>query len=486
LAAAQSFSFVNVSAESGLDIPNTTISPGLAVGDFDGDGWEDICVTGAEDARPHFFHNRANWIAMGHQSPLFLDVTDHVFPVGANDGTVAVFADIDDDGDADLVMSRRFESRVTGHPVPTHTGIEFFINVDHSRRFQSLGADPGLGEAMAPHGGLTLNDADGDGDLDVVYAHNSGPAFYLRNGGDLNFTDETATFVPEILSPTRYFSTILCDFNGDRLPEIHAAVDFYRDLHFQNQGGGMFTEVTDQVGANNTGSDMGLTVGDPDMDGDFDIYSTNINVGVFYENDGNGNFTNRATQRGIGTFNNGFSACVGWGTAFADFDNDNDEDLIVIGDITRAKFFENNGNGQFSDASSGCGIQLKGHSLVPFDFDHDGDLDVLIGWGVPGAMPRLYENRTPSLDGRHWLIVDPRGTTSNADGVGCHIEVAVGEVRMHRKILIGTSFKSGLPLYAHFGLGEHAVADEVVVRWPSGTVTTLTDVPGDQRIEVVE
>lgn len=491
-ATAQSFSFSNVTAQSGLDVPLNGLTPGLAVGDFDGDGWEDVVITGAGNQQPQFFHNRQNYLAAYGTGGLFLNVTTSVFPSGAHNGTASVFADIDNDGDPDLVMSRRHLNRATGNTTSKHTGIEFYINQDIGRRFEPLGADENLGRDFTPHGGLTLGDADLDGDLDVLFTHNGGgngiggPGFFLRNLGNSTFIDDTVAFGANISTPTRYFSTVLCDFNQDLWPDMHSSVDFYSDMHCRNLGDGVFQNVSIQVGTTNQGADMGLAIGDPDMDGDFDMYSTNINVGVFYENDGTGNFNDTAASHGISSFTHGLNTSVGWGTAFADFDLDMDEDLIVVGSLGKAELFENDGTGQFSRASSGAGIQLLGRTLVTFDYDQDGDLDVLLSYEGTGNTPRLYENITSSTAGRHWLVIDPVGTTSNADGVGCHVEVRVGDTRMHRMITIGTSFKSGQPLNAHFGLGDATVADEVKIYWPSGVVSSLLNVQGDQRLKIYE
>ncbi|MFT7670772.1 MAG: hypothetical protein ACI8X5_003485 [Planctomycetota bacterium] len=493
LALAQSLTFVEVTAVSGLDIPLTPNAPGIAVGDFDGDGWEDVVITGAMNGSPQFFHNRQNILAAGGSGPLFMDVTSHVMPAGAHDASASVFADIDNDGDSDLVISRRFINPITGYPTPKHTGVEFFINEDYRRTFKELGADENLGRDPTPHGGLTLGDADLDGDLDVIFTHNGGgngiggPGFYLRNGPGLTFSDETVAFGANIANTvTRYFSTVLFDFNADLWPDMHSSVDFFTDVHCRNMGNGSFQNVSQQVGTTNTGSDMGLTVGDPDMDGDFDVYSTNINIGIFYENDGAGHFNNTATSHGISSFNHGLTTCVGWGTAFVDFDLDMDEDLVVVGSLGKGELFLNNGTGQFTRVGSGSGLQLLGRSLVPVDFDHDGDMDLLVGHEGPATTVRLWENVTPSTAGRHWIAIDPVGSVSNADGVGCHVEVKVGDTVMHRAIVIGSSFKSGLPLSAHFGTGNATLVDEIKVHWPSGTVTSMFNVPVDQLVKIVE
>ena len=488
----QGITFQEVTANSGLDVPLMGLSPGIAVADINGDGWDDVCITGADNRKPQMFVNRGAAIALGAGGALFVDVTALVFPAGANDASSSVFADIDNDGDPDLVVARRFIDPLTGQGHPKHTGIEFFINQRQGREFVPLGAPTTLGQDLTPFGGLTVGDADMDGDLDVFYAHNGGgngiggPAFYLRQGAGLTFQDETANFGADLSNPTRYFSTIMFDYNGDLMPDLHCAVDFFTDRHYRSASAGVFQEVTFQVGTTNQGADMGLTMGDPDLDGDFDLYSTNINVGVFYENDGAGNFTNTAQSHGINNFNHGLSTCVGWGTAFVDLDNDRDEDLVTVGTGTAAELFENDGQGHFSRAGSGAGILLLGRSLVPFDYDHDGDMDLLIGHDTVTTTPRLYENVTPSAADRHWLMVDTIGTTGNKDGIGAKIEVTIGNRKMYRGVHLGSSFKSGLPLTAHFGCGASPIVDRVEVTWPSGATTVKTNVLANQVIRMRE
>jgi hypothetical protein len=488
----QGITFQEVTSNSGLDVALMGLSPGLAVADINGDGWEDVCITGAAYRKPQIFVNRGATLAAGGSGPLFVDVSAYVFQGGSNDASSSVFADVDNDGDPDLIVARRFIDPLTGQGNPKHTGIEFFINRRGGREFMPLGAPESLGQDLTPFGGLTVGDADMDGDLDVFFAHNGGgngiggPAHYLRNDVGLAFTDASAAFGADLATPTRYFSAIMFDYNGDLMPDLHCAVDFFTDRHFQSTSVGVFQEVTVQVGTTNQGADMGLAIGDPDMDGDFDLYSTNINVGVFYENDGTGNFTNTAGSHGIQNFNHGLNSCVGWGTAFVDLDLDMDEDLVTIGTSTAAELFENDGTGHFSRASAGAGVLLLGRSLVLFDFDRDGDMDLLIGHDTVNTTPRLYENVTPSSAGRHWLVVDPRGTISNADGIGAHVQVTAGGRTMHRAIHTGSSFKSGQPLSAHFGVGDALMVDEVKVIWPSGAVTVKTNVLTDRAIRMPE
>ena len=489
---AQGITFQEVTLQSGLDIPLLNAPPSLAVGDIDGDGWMDVMICGSATPEPQIFHNRGAQIAAGGGGPLFVNVTASLFPGGSDPASHALFADLDNDFDPDIVMVRRYPDPATGLPSPKFTGLEFYANQNGGRSFRHVPTGSTLARENAPFGGLSLGDPDEDGNLDVVYMHNGltagqgGSGYLIKNHGGFQFSDVTAAQHPALMNNTRYFSTILFDFNDDGFLDQHCAVDFYTDRHHHGGPGGTFSEVTNLVGTTNTGSDMGLAIGDPDMDGDFDLYSTNINIGVFYENDGNGNFQDTAQARGIYSFNHGLNTCAGWGTAFTDFDLDGDEDLIVIGSFGLAELFENDGTGHFSKVSSGAGIALIGRPLIVFDFDRDGDQDVLLSYEGVNRTPRLYENVTPSTKGRHWLTVHPQGTVSNTDAIGAKVEITVRGVKLVRAIVAGHSFRSGLPYYAHFGVGSATKIDEVKIYWPSGQVSSQTDVAVDQALRMIE
>jgi hypothetical protein len=297
--------------------------------------------------------------------------------------------------------------------------------------------------------------------------------------------DCTATQGRSIGVLRRYFSVLLADFTGDGLPDLHAAVDFHPDFHCDNVGDGVLVDVSLAAGTTNTGSDMGLAIGDIENDGDLDIFSTNINFGVLYVNKGSGTFKDEADARGVGTWPS-IGLCIGWGTAFADLDHDQYEDLVCVGWGSPGYVWRNKGNGTFKLATPAGNLNLLGQTLVPFDFDRDGDVDLLVLDTGKNATPHLYENVSPSLAARHWLVVEPEGTLSNRDGVGTIVEVTAGGVTMTRPIMAGYSFKSGPPMNAHFGLGDYGTADTVIIRWPSGIVQTLADVPGDRYLEAVE
>lgn len=467
--ATDSFLFVDVSATAGLDYPLAAPRTSAAVADVNGDGRLDVCFAGGAVYGPRLYLNNGDGT--------FSDASETAFPPMPADLSFASFADLDNDGDPDLVAVRRYADW-------RETGLLPFENVDGVFVAHVPAVDPAYDATS--FGGLALTDMDDDGLLDIVFAHNggfglSGPdgrGFMLHNGGNFEFSDATMTFGGGIESRRRYWSVVAADFNNDNQIDVHSAVDFTEDFQCRRAAPGSFVDVSTSSGVTNTGSDMGLAVGDIDFDGDLDIYSTNIFGGVLYVNDGAGLFTNRAANRGVAAY-----IGTGWGTTFTDFDHDRDLDLCLVVQGATGHMFANNGNGFFMNATAGTNLILTGTCLVPFDFDLDGDQDLLIA--STSGYPVLYENRTP-LEGANWLTVQLEGTLSNRDSIGARVEATVDGVTMVRVLMSNTSFVAGTPVEAHFGLGASRRVDHLRVRWPSGAIAEGWNVRGNRYLKLTE
>ena len=299
----------------GTAIPSMGNACGSAVGDVNGDGWLDVVICGGSDPRPQIFLNLGR--DPSSLGPRFVNVTNRMMPPNAEPASHALLADLDNDGDQDMIVVRRYFDTTQQGWTPLDTGIEVYENAG-GRRFLKT-SNPDLARFSRPPGGLSLADLDGDGLLDVLFTHSGGATltsggkgFYLRNDGRDLLSDVTAQRAPDLSTQRRYFSMLVADFNGDFKPDLHNAVDLHMDVHYHNDGAGNLSNVTQSAGTTNGGSDMGLAIGDIDNDGDFDIYSTNIGEGVLYVNDGAGHFTNQAQSRGVGTWNTGSQISMGW------------------------------------------------------------------------------------------------------------------------------------------------------------------------------
>ena len=184
---------------------------------------------------------------------------------------------------------------------------------------------------------------------------------------------------------------------------------------------------------------------------------------------------------------------VTWGSGFYDFNNDGWEDLFVAGgngnggeSVYPSAMFVNNQDGTFLDLSSLSGTEWMMAMSMPTamfaDFNNDGQMDILAD-GMMG-MPSLFMNMGGNSN--HWLQVKLVGTTSNRDAVGARVVANVGGAHMLRQVTNGAGFQGNSTLVQHFGLGSAIQVDSLIIRWPSGTIQTMTNIPADQKITVTE
>ncbi len=468
----QTISFQDVTASSGLFYDtHSVLRFSASVADFDRDGWLDVVFAGSDYVPPRVFRN------VGDGS--FAHVSETVLPPDVGLAAIAMFADLDGDGWPELMLGRKDAGS---------SGTWFELLANRQGRFERVELPEQIGFHETGVGSLTVGDADCDGDLDVLLMHNGsgggegGPGVFLRNDGGLQLSDATVSFGADLGQRRRSWTTVLADFDGDGEPDLHSAVDGGADFHARRGSSLPFVDVSGEAGVSNVGSDMGLAVGDIENDGDLDLYSTNINYGVLYVNDGTGRFTDLGSQRGCRSYG-GTTTVVGWGTTFADFDHDADEDLVFVALNAPGRLYRNMGGGWFTNDTATSGLFPLGVALVPFDYDRDGDLDLLVT--DEGGSPRLYANNSNTA-GRHWLEVELVGAGFNREAVGARVELQIGATRLVRAVLGGSSFVSGPPRSVHFGLGSAAVIDELKVIWPNGEAQLFSQLAADRAVRIVQ
>ncbi len=432
---------------------------GVAIGDYDNDGWDDIYVTCY--GRDHLFRNLGN--GKFQECATEAGVADPRWSVGAS------FVDIDRDGDLDLYVANYLAydlERIRKQMTPcTYRGFEVFCGP------RGL---PGERDA------LFLNDGKG------------------------HFRDIAAE--SNIDSESLYgMGVAVGDYDNDSWPDIFVANDLTPNLLYHNLGNGKFEELAalsgvafDENGVEQ--GNMGCDFGDFNNDGWLDLYYTNSSYQTdqLCVNNKNGTFVLKSYAMGHGEAT---WLYVGWGTFFADLDNDGWEDIFTVNghlypDADRFDMglkykqgklvFMNLAGKTFRESKALWGQAVNqpdnSRGLAFGDIDNDGDLDILIN--NQDGPPTLLRN--DGANRNHWLLVRCLGGPSNRSAVGTRLILRAGSLQCTREIKAGSSYASSNDLRVHFGLGSAARIDELEVRWPSGRIEKYRDLKANQILTVKE
>ncbi len=496
--------FTDVTSAAGINHVQTTsaliqnlpgssfLTGGVAAGDFDGDGKVDLIFTRLND-QDILYRNLGN----GTFEPLTSAAGFHSSTI--TNGVVS--GDIDNDGDLDLYMTTTNGKR---NYLYLNDGSGFFTDA-------GTGVTAALSNGITRQGqGASFGDYDNDGFLDLITGDWANPTAQsqsrlLRNLGGVQagqFEDVTSAAGINIYRKDRTyrFAPRFVDLDRDGHLDLTFASDFYTSQLFWNNGDGTFTDGTIPAGVGTDHNGMGTTFGDYDGDGDLDWFITNITAapGVstgfggwnrLYRNEGNRTFTDVTQQAGVR------DSRWSWGTTFFDYDNDGDLDLIATngyngqGWTNDRTFLWRNDGGVYTDVSDALGITdtLQGRGLAHLDYDDDGDLDLVIVNNQ--AAPILYRNDGGNQN--HFLRIKPEGTLSNRNGIGAWITVTPDlndpTTQLVWEIDGGSSFLSQNEHTAHFGLGPNITSvDQVTIQWSSGITQYLFDVAVDQTLHVIE
>lgn len=511
----------------GLGTEAPFMTGGACAGDYDGDGWVDLYFTRLDQADV-LYRNLGEDLAGDHLG--FEDVTLAAFgpsPAHAVPTNGCGFEDLDRDGDLDLYVTTLGYSPYL-----------LFINAgDGTFTEQALARGVDM-ETGFPHGGFSpsFGDYDNDGWIDIYVAEwgnsNVDPiglashARLFRNRGASSpgsFQDTTlraGVSIDDALPMTvdgltfigQYsFTPRFCDLDRDGFQDLHVACDFGVSRLFFNRGNGTFFETTMRSGVGTDENGMGCAIGDWDGDGWFDIFVTSIfdpndtcaGVPCNWHDDGNRFYRNRGNRKFVdetdlyGLRDGGW----GWGATFFDMDNDQDLDLaqtngIVFSTTLTEDYFNddptrlwrNEGAGvPATDVAAALGVtdNGSGKGILTADWDRDGDRDLIVIDNQ--AAPHVYRNDL--ANGNGWLQIDLVGTSANARGIGALIKLraTAGSSTQYREVSASSNYLAQDEVTAHFGLGPgSAPVLAIQVFWPGGDVQTLTDVPRNQRITIVQ
>jgi hypothetical protein len=437
-------SFTDVTQQAGLaDAGDGNYGMGVAVGDYDNDGYPDLYVTSY--GKNILYHNNGDGT--------FTDVTAKAGVAGGGWSVSAGFFDYDNDGKLDLFVTRYMEWD-------------------------------------------TKHNKDCGGNFHTYCPPEEFPAttsILYHNNGDGTFTDVSQRS-GIAAKKGRGLGVAFADYDGDGFTDIFVANDGMQQYLFQNNGNGTFTEVGLEAGTalSQDGrrlSGMGVVFQDYDNDGRPDVIVTELPREIYgvYHNDGDGSFTYRSLETGLGILSSGSS---GWGVGLEDFDNDGWKDLFVaqghvLDNVERIDpslhylelpLLAMNHNGRFERADSGSSAPVAARGAAFGDLNNDGWQDAVVT--TLGGHPQVFLNDGGKL---HWLVITLRGTRSNRDGFGARVQVN-GQTRFATS---AGSYLSASDKRLHFGLGATEKA-KVEVNWPSGIHQVLNDVHVDQFLEVRE
>ena len=435
-------------------------SMGVAVGDYDNDGFPDIFVAGVN--RNILYHNRGDGT--------FEDVTEkaHLGGVDPHYGKLwsvsAAWVDVDNDGWLDLVVTNYVQWDAQHEPVCGSPQQQLYCRPD---------------------------------------AYHDTPNQLFRNNHDGTFTDITASSgLGAYLG--KGMGVAVADYDGDGLMDIFVTNDSVPNFLFHNLGRGKFEEVAMLAGValNDNGrpvASMGADFRDVDNDGRPDLLFTAMfnDTFSFFRNTGKSPaFEDDTASSGLALVTR---RLTGWGLGFYDFDNDGFKDLFTsdshfpaldryLGSAAALpnSVFRNLGNGRFQDVSETAGpdFQIVGqHRGVAFaDFDNDGRVDAVVA-NVNGPA-RLFHNVTPNAG--HWLALKLIGTRSNRDGIGAKVSVTLPDRKLYNHCTTSVGYASSSEPLVRFGLGRETAAKLVEIQWPSGQTQKLHDVKADQTLKVRE
>ncbi|MFZ0429233.1 MAG: CRTAC1 family protein [Acidobacteriota bacterium] len=481
---------------------------GVAFLDYDRDGWLDVYLTtgkyvkgvseGKEPAvRPlnRLFHNRGDGTFEDTTSRAGVGLADS-FSMG-----VAV-GDFNNDSYPDLFVA--------------NYGRSSLLRNNGDGTFTDVTDEAGVANAGLCSVAATWFDYDRDGRLDLYVgayidfdpnydqfyspdgfpgpmAYKGEPDHLYRNLDGRHFQDVTKEVGLAGLTG-RAMSVATIDVDGDGFPDLYVTNDGTENFLLHNEGGHHFSQIARDsgVGYNGMGdstASMGVDFGDFDADGRLDLFVSDNSLGSLYRNEGDGLFMDAVVESGLAMRS---AQYVGWGSFFFDFDNDGDLDILKSNsDLSRLfgqedQVFLNDGKGKFSDVSRDLGEHfsrtLLSRGAAFADFDNDGDLDVLIS-NISGPAILL---RNDGGNRRNWLSLDLRGRSSNRDGVGAVVSVQVGGQKRVAYRKASSGYLSCSDPRVHFGLGDQTQVDSIEIIWPSGTAQVLKHVRANQILMVEE
>jgi hypothetical protein len=475
---------------------------GAAAFDFDNDGDEDLYVVGGGRHDVLFENDGTGNFTDGSEEYGISVLTKNSFTTSVTTG------DIDNDGRREIFIG-------TVGPVGSNAGFDRNLLLKYdpiSKRYENVATPYGLYDASFCMGGHFF-DVNQDGLLDlyvmnyvekpglitvdgqlIAFDHECGRNRLYINTGKAFFTESASEYSLINDGCTLAATTSDMDWDGDA--DLLIANDFGKwlepnELHKNNFPQASFTDVSASSKMNAQMYAMGIAVGDYDEDGDLDYYFTNIARNQFFENNGNGTFSNKAPELGLeDTYaTDPAKFTTGWGTFFEDVNNDSYLDLFVANGYVNSaidqdglrqtdRLFLGNAGHTFNDRTVEYGLFFEGLSrgAITADFNRDGKPDILTVTNdilFPGPINFLQFYENTSTDGNNWIAFKLEGQKSNRDAFGAKVMLFSGARKWLREVSGGSSHASQNSSVVHFGLGSLTKVDSVQVFWPGAKEETF-------------
>ena len=444
--------FEDVTEKAGLQ--GAGYGMGVAIGDYDNDGFEDLYVTGY--GGNHLYHNNGNGT--------FTDVTEKAAIAASGWSTSAAWVDLDGDGLLDLVVLRYLQWEFTD--IWCGERKQGYRSYCHPDQFRPI--------------------------TPLIY----------HNDGNGHFTEITKQ--AGFAKPGNALGIAIADFNGDGRVDVFIANDSTPEFLYQNKGDGTFEEVGlfAGVGVDGDGhayAGMGADFADYDNDGLPDIVVTDLAYQKYalYRNNGDSTFAYVSDTAGLGAMTFLHS---GWGMRLLDYDNDGWKDLLVgqahVMDTIELNYPQlryreplllarNTGRG-FVDISGQSGPVFHeawaSRGMAIGDIDNDGKLHAVVSEN--GGPAHILHNETDTQN--HWLTLSLVGHKSNRDAIGAEVRITTGQGQQQAIVTTCGSYLSSGDKRVHFGLGNQSAVKEIRIRWPSGIGQILHDVKSDQILRIDE
>ncbi len=530
--------FQNVAPQAGLTVRNVngdaatkkyileTTGSGVAILDYDHDGWPDIFLVngtsfdfesghGGEEPTSHLYRN--------NHDGSFTDVTRSAGLTASGWGQGVCVGDYDNDGYDDFYV--------------TYYGKNRLYHNQRNGTFKEVAVQAGVAGSGKEWGtGCAFVDYDRDGNLDLMVANYvdfdlaaipkpgqgvmciwkgapvmcgprglpSNKNILYHNLGNGKFANVSAASGIEKTNGHYCLSVSTLDYDDDGWPDIYVACDSTPSILYHNNKNSTFTDVAATAGVaydedGRAQAGMGSSVADYNGDGRLDIFKTNFSddVSSLYRNDGGDSFTDTIFYAGLGLN----TQYLGWGVAFVDSDNDGWPDVLIVNghvypEVDSAHlgstykeprlFYWNTGNGKFKDISKeagpGCTEPASSRGLAVGDLWNDGRMSAVVN-NIDSA-PMLLVNMAANKN--HWLGIIAQGTVSNRDGIGAKVTVTAGGRKYVQEVRSGSTYISSSDLRLHFGLGASGKVDAIEVRWPTGVSEVFSTAGADRFVTLVE